>query len=53
MRHLRIVMSHWPYGGNIIVKIADCGSDVEFEIVNIARTTQTIYLRHFAALRPL
>ena len=31
VRHLRTVTSQRPYGGNIIVKMADCGSDVEFE----------------------
>ena len=31
MRHLRIVTSQRPYGRNIIAKMADCGSDVEFK----------------------
>ena len=31
MRHLRTVTSQRPYGVNIIVKMADCGSDVEFK----------------------
>ena len=31
MRHLRTVTSQRPYGANIIVKMADCGSDVEFK----------------------
>ena len=31
MRHLRTVTSQRTYGGNIVAKMADCGSDVEFK----------------------
>ena len=31
VRHLQTVTSQRPYGGNIIVKMADCGSDAEFK----------------------
>ena len=31
VRHLRTVTSQRPYGGNVIVKMANCGSDVEFK----------------------
>ena len=41
MRHLRILTSQRPCGGNIIAKMADCGSDVEFKMINIARMTKT------------
>ena len=41
MRHLRIVTSQKPYGGNIIAKMADCGSDVVYlKMINISRTTK-------------
>ena len=61
MRHLRTVTSQRPYGGNIIVKMADCGSDVEFKNEkncaydenNWRLTLTTISLRRFGALRPL
>ena len=55
------VTSQRPSGGNIIVKMADCGSDVEFKNEkncaydenNWRLTLTTIYLRRFGALRPL
>ena len=31
MCHLQIVTLQRPYGGNIIAKMSDCGSDVEFK----------------------
>ena len=53
--------SERPYGGNIIVKMADCGSDVEFkndkncayDENNWRLTLTTVSLRRFGALRPL
>ena len=61
MRHLRTVTLQKPYGGNIIVKMTDCGSDVEFKNEknceydenNWRLTLTTISLRSFDALRPL
>ena len=61
MRHLRTVTSQRPYGRNIIVKMADCGSDVAFlndkncayDENNWRLTLTTISLRSFGALRPL
>ena len=59
MRHLRTVTSQRPYGGNIRVKLADRGSDVEFkndknyDENNWRLTLTTILLRSFGALRPL
>ena len=60
MRHLRIVTSQRPYGGNIIAKMADCGSDVEFkndkhcayDENNWRLTLTTISLCRFGTLRP-
>ena len=61
VRHLRIVTSQRPYGGNIIAKMADYGSDVEFkndkhcayDKNNWRLTLTMILLRRFGALRPL
>ena len=61
MRQLLIVTSQRPYGRNIIAKMADYGSDVEFkndkhcayDENNCRLTLTTILLRHFGALRPL
>ena len=36
------MISQRPTGGNIIAKLADCGSNFEFKMINIARTTKTI-----------
>ena len=39
VRHLRIATPQRTCGGNIIAKMAGCGSDVE---LNVARTTKSI-----------
>ena len=42
MRHLRIVSSRRPYGGNIIAKMADLEAMLNLKMINIAHTTKPL-----------